>query len=254
MTVRLVLAGTCLLLLSPSPLPGQSSVVERPITLKDLSPKTSPISVTGQVVLRCDSSSTMPFSYGENVLAKNVSKKAVLFMAIHIEATGPGTPPGDFNYTEDYLFSEALQPGSVETRNFPAQSFGTSVNGNQQTCEKPDPKLTATETVEFVQFSDGSIWGDKDVAQFALDARSKAISELDWLEHIYEQRGNDSFLEELSRVDDYSYAIAINELKYRCKEKASDPEYCHNAIQRVLQTARGHEAAMSTSVSNDGEP
>jgi hypothetical protein len=122
-------------------------------------------------------------------------------MAIHVEASGTGGPPHDENYTEDYLFSELLQPGSVEARNFPAQSFGTSVNGSVETCRRPDPKLTATATIEFVQFSDGLTWGDEDIAQFALDARSKAVAELDWLEHIYEQRGNDSFLEELSRAD-----------------------------------------------------
>jgi hypothetical protein len=194
----------------------------------------------------------MPFSYGEDIFAENVSNQAVLLMTIHIEATGIGMPPDDFTYTEDYLFSDALRPGSVETRNFPAQSFGTPVNGNQQTCEKSDPKISATATVEFVQFSDGSIWGDKDLAWFALDSRSKAVSELDWLEHIYEQRGNDSLLQELARADDY--AVAINELKYRCKEKASDPEYCYNAVRRVLQTARNNEAAMSTSGSDKGEP
>lgn len=202
-------------------------------------------------MLRCDSSSTLPFSYGENIFAKNVSKKSVLFMAIHIEATVAGAQPDDFTYTEDYLFSDPLQPDSVETRNFPAQSVGTSLNSNPKTCAKPDPRPTATATVEFVHFSDGSTWGDKDVGWFAFEARSKAVSELDWLEHIYEQRGKDSFLEELARADDYP--IAINELKYRCKEKTRDPEYCHNVL-RVLQTARSHEAAMSKSGSDRVQP
>jgi len=251
MTARATLAGACLLLL-PFPLLGQDSVFEWQIPLKDESPKTSPISTAGQVVFRCDSSKTMPFSYGRSIFAKNTSQRAVLFMAIHIEATGAGGPPDDFTYTEDYLFSDPLQPGSVETRNFPAQSFGTSVNGNPKTCSRPDPEPTASATLEFVQFSDGSIWGDKDVAWFALDARSKAVSELDWLEHVYEQRGNDPFLEELARADDY--AIVINELKYRCKQKADDPEYCHSAVLRVLQTTRSHEAAMSASGSDKGEP
>lgn len=253
MSVRVNLGCACFLLLSFRLL-GQSPVIERPITLKDQSPKTSPIRVTGQVVVRCDSSRTMPFSYGEDIFAKNVSKRAVLFMAIHIDATGAGMPPDDFNYTEDYLFSDVLQPGSVETRNFPAQSFGTSINGDPETCSTPDPKPRATATVTFVQFGDGSAWGDRDVARFALDARSKAVSELDWLEHIYEQRGNDSFLVELGRAGDDGYLIAINALKYRCREKVSDPEYCHNAVLHVLQTARAREASMSMSGSARSQP
>lgn len=151
-----------------SPESASCSPLERRMKLHDVS-KGSPISVLGYVTYRYDESNKFPFSYQENIAARNVSNKSVLLMVIHLEAAG--TPGQDETYSQEYFFGGALKPGAIEVRDEPGASFGRAVNGIPLIDSGHDPHAIAKVRVEFVQFSGGSTWGDADSAKNVLDIR-----------------------------------------------------------------------------------
>jgi hypothetical protein len=220
------------------------SAVERRMRLRDVSAKESPISVSGYVTYRYDDSKNFPFSYQENISAKNVSSKSVLLMVMHVEANG--TPGRDETYSQEYFFENALEPGAVEVHDEPGTSFGQAVNGTPLIDSEHDPHAVAKVRVEFVQFSDGSTWGDAGAAEHVLKMRSETLAELDKLEHIYEQAREDAFLEELARADDY--LPVISQLKGGCRNKAKTSNCAHNAVQRTIDAARDHQTEMDSGV------
>jgi hypothetical protein len=235
-----LLVWTFLLFALLGPNRASCSAVERQMKLKDVSAKTSPISVSGYVTYRYDDSKQFPFSYQENILAKNVSGKSVLLMVMHLEANAG--PRGDETYSQEYFFGNALEPGAVEVHDEPETTFRQEVNGTPLVDSGEDPHAAAKVRVEFVQFGDGSTWGDADSAKTALDMRSATLAELDALDHIYEQKGEAAFLEELARADDYP--PAISQLRNACNGKAEKSSCAHDAIQRTIDTAKHHQTEM----------
>jgi hypothetical protein len=220
------------------------AAVERRMRLQDVSVKGSPVTASGYVTYRYDDSKKLPFSYQENILAKNVSTKGVLLMVMHVEVNG--TPGRDETFSQEYFFGDALEPGAIEVRDEPGASFGQAVNGVPLTDSGHDPHAVAKVRVEFVQFLDGSTWGDAGRAKTVLDMRSETLAELDRLEHIYEQAGEDAFLEDLARGDDY--LPTISQLKSTCKNNAKRSNCVHDAVQRTIDAAKDRQAEMNSGI------
>jgi len=183
-----------------NPTSASCSVSEQRMEIQDASDKGSPIQISGYMTLRYDSENRFPFSYEQSTSVKNVSSKSILLMIVHLEATsGPGH---DEKYSQEYFFGDALAPGQVEVSHDPEQRFGMSVVNGEPLPYSKDPHPTAQGRAEFVQFSDGSTWGDADSAKDAFETRGKTLEELDLLEHLYEQAGESAFLDEFARADD----------------------------------------------------
>ena len=223
------------------PSPASCTVAEQRMEIQDTSDKGSPIQISGYMTLRYDSENRFPFSYEESTSVKNVSSKGILLMIVRLEATsGPGS---DEKYSQEYFFGDALAPGQVELNHNLEQRFGASVvNGEPLPYEK-DPHPAAQAHAEFVQFSDGSTWGDVESATGVLALRRKALEELDLLEHLYEQAGESAFLEEFAQADDF--LGIIRQMKDRCGEKTADSKCAHSIVHRTFLTAKEHKVAIS---------
>ena len=224
------------------------STAERRMQLFNVSPEGSPIGVSGYVTYRYDDSKAFPFSYQENISAKNISHKNVLLMVMHLGANG--TPGRDETFSQEYFFGDALEPGAVEVYDEPATSFGQAVNGVPLIDDGHDQHAVARVRVEFVQFSDGSAWGDAGSAENVLKMRSETLAELDMLEHIYEQAGEEAFLEEFAGADDY--LPTISQLKHSCKDKAKTSNCAHDAVQRTIDAAKNHQTEMDSGIAGQG--
>lgn len=108
--------------------------------------------------------------------------KSILLMIVHLEATsGPGQDEKD---SQEYFFGDALAPRQAEISHDPEQRFGTSVVNGEPLPYKKDPHPAGQAHAEFVQFSDGSTWGDADSATDVFETRRKTLEELDLLEHL----------------------------------------------------------------------
>jgi hypothetical protein len=168
-------------------------VVEKRMKLRDVSDSGSPIRVSGQLTFRDDGSQVTPFSYEITATTKNVSSKSMLLMVIHFEASGMGGPGHDERYSQEYFFTEPLEPGAIEKYESGHGSFGPrEALASPGADREPEPPSAAA-SVEFVQFSDGSTWGDPDAAADAFEIRRSTGCQLEALEHIYEQSGSKPF-------------------------------------------------------------
>lgn len=224
---------------------AMGAVVERRMELQDVSGKESPVVLSGYVTFRCDSNNErLPFSYHDDLSAKNVSAKGILLMLVHLEATGAGGPGHDQTDSFEYFFMDALAPRAVEVHDSSGTSFGEIVNDIPQTCYQPDRNPLAKAEVSFVQFTDGSTWGDLESATGDLSNRRETLAALDSLEHTYEQAGEDAFLEEFDRVD--ISLIWISSLRNGCVGSVRRAECLHQAVQRRLNAAQAHQLSIGS--------
>jgi mannitol/fructose-specific phosphotransferase system IIA component len=237
-------AGLCLLFIALGSEYAWCAAVEQRMEIRDLSDKGSPIQISGHMTLGYDSANQFPFSYQESLSIKNVSAKSILLMVVHLEATsGPGS---DETFSQEYFFGDPLAPEQVEAHDFPEQRFGTTLVNGEPMPYKPDPRPAAQAHAEFVQFSDGSTWGDEDSAQNALGIRRQTMGELDLLEHVYEQAGESAFLDELAKADEF--LNVISQLKSRCSDKAMYTSCTHKGVHQTFVTAKEHEAALNSGI------
>ena len=221
-----------------SPNSASCAVSGQRMEIQDLSEKGSPIQISGYMAIRYDSENRFPFSYEQSTSVKNVSSKSILLMIVHLEATsGPGR---DESYSQEYFFGETLAPGQVETNHDPEQRFGATVVNGEPLPYRKDPHPAAQAHAEFIQFSDGSTWGDADSARDVFEIRRKTLEELDLMEHLYEQAGEGVFLDEFARADDT--LNVIRQLKDRCSQNTANPKSAYNAVHRTFLTAKEHEA------------
>ena len=100
--------------------------------------------------------------------------------------------------------------------------------------------------VEFVQFSDGSTWGDTDSAKNVLDMRAETLTELDKLEHIYDRLERMHLKNNLAPADDH--LSVIGQLKGACRDKAKTSNCGHNAVQRTIDVAKEHQTEIDSGV------
>lgn len=207
------------------------------IEIGDQSDKGSPIQISGQITVGYDSENRFPFTDQESLSIKNVSGKAILLMVVHIEATTG--PERDVHFSEEYFFDDALAPGKVEAQDFDEQRFGATVVNGVPVPYEPDSHPMAKARAEFVQFTDGSTWGDAASAKDVLENRRRTLAELDLLEHLYEQKGESAFLDELAQTDD------LRQLKDMCTVEAEYANCTHDGVHRTFLRAKEHEAALA---------
>lgn len=224
------------------------SAVEQGMEIRDLSDGGSPIQISGRMTIGYDSANQFPFSCQKSFSIKNVSTRSILLMVVHVEATSG--PERDAHFSEEYFFGDALAPGELDVRDFPEQRFGATVVNGKTMPYKKDPRPVVQARAEFVQFSDGSTWGDADAARNEFEIRRRTLAELDRLEHIYEQAGEGVFLEEFARSDDS--LNVIGQLKERCAEPTV-ANCAHSAVHRTFVAAKEHEGATTSGAGRKGQ-
>jgi len=223
---------------------ASAGVTEQRTEIRDLSDKGSPIQISGYTILGYDSTNQFPFSLERSTSVKNVSPKSILLMVVRLEASSG--PEQDEKYSQEYFFADVLAPGQVEVNHDPEQRFGTPVVSGQSLPYKKDSHPAAQAHAEFVQFSDGSIWGDADSAINVLSIRRRTLEELDLLEHLHEQADESAFLDEFARADDF--LNVIRQMKDMCREKTADSKCAYDLVHRTFLIAKEHAAAVNPDV------
>jgi len=218
------------------------------IPLEDVSDHRSPLRVSGQVFFQDDPSQAIRFTFRVEASITNVSNKDVVLSVIHFEASGVNAPGFDFRRSDERFFGLGdLLAGGVESISGPTSRFGTPKVNGQPVSEEVDPDTVpvATAEVTFVQFVDGSIWGDADVGRQLILERINTLKELNRLEQVLYEQGAEIFIHELS----VSYASlqysAINALVSHCKTDA--PRCLVDGLHSMLQTATERQAEMKDS-------
>jgi hypothetical protein len=239
-------ALACLLLALLGSTYVSGAVVEKRMKLRDVSDSGSPIHVSGQLTFRDNGSKVTPFCYQITATAKNVSSKSMLLVVIHFQANGLGGPGHDEQYSQEYFFTEPLEPDAAEKYES-EHSLGPREALVSPDVNRQPERPTATASVEFVQFSDGSTWGDSDAAADAFEIRRNTVRELEALEHIYEESGERAFRDELSRE---TYLPSIDALKKICGGQEDYSSCARDAVRRAIETSDANEAAANASTAH----
>jgi len=170
------------------------------VPFEDAALTTSPITVTGKLsVLETVAANEVKSSWEENVSATNRSTKSILLLIGDLEAIGPHSNGGT-RLTMEYFFGDPILPGetfSLVKRNFVQDSC--CINPLHESHE---PK--AAFRLIFVQFLDGSTFGDPAKAENALANRERTLKALRTLAQVAagDKQRFQSQLEQQLRLDD----------------------------------------------------
>ena len=166
------------------------------VPLEDAGELGKPIEVTGKIsVAETIAGNEVRSSWVENVTGKNVSRKPILLLIGILDATGPHSD-GGYELIIDKFFSErVIQPG--DTFPFPGRKTERSECCINPLDDSRDPK--AEFRVQYVQFLDGSSFGDAAAAKNVLASRSSTLHVLQELERTYSEQGGQMFVADLEK-------------------------------------------------------
>jgi hypothetical protein len=214
------------------------------IRLTDISAHGSPLRTSGFVRFSDDHSSGIRYTYRVDGSVKNLTSKGIMLAVIEIKTKDVDGPPLDYIYENDMFFdSDVIEPGEVIPLNTcPFKSGGSSVSGHPIWGTGPKntsiPKASAR--VVFVQFSDGSSWGDAQAAQESLNTRRETLRELRWLENSLWDKDAGELKDELSKKA--LLLPCIGSLSSKCDGK---PNSCLvDGLHDMVEAAKRHELGM----------
>jgi hypothetical protein len=220
--------------------------------LEDISPKESPVHVSGDALFDDDASQTIRFSYRIEGSVANASNRGLLLIVIHFTSSGLKGPALDYSYQKDYFFSsDVLEPERTEAfRSSPLRFGMPTVNG------KPIPEdgnisstPVVTAQVMFVQFVDGATWGKVEIGREPLIIRNQTVQELVRLERVLREQGDQVLKDEFSRSDNALPCIGL--VMDRCNGKAAS---CFaDGLRSMIEAARQHQADMSAKSASLGD-
>ncbi len=200
----------CALCLFPS-MALQQEVFSAPIV--DKSDTGGPFQVIGKVTLQESMRvNELAWSWGEKVAVKNVSDKPILFFVITISEVGRHSAPvarriapGDgptYQLEDDRFFNEKLiEPGdSLVLRDTSPGDPDVACCINQL-ADTHDPFVEYR--LQFVQFADGSTFGDPSKARDSLAIRETILRGLHELLQSYEDAGESGFVAKLKELRSY---------------------------------------------------
>lgn len=192
------------LFLLPQAFPMQQEPIDVPFENAEI--VGNPIEVSGKITVQeTVAGNEVSSLWVENVVARNVSNKAILLLVGILDAVGPRSN-GGYELIIDRFFSErAIQP--AQTTPLP---YG---NGQEGECcinpvgEAREPK--ASFHVEFVQFVDGSTFGDPATAKNPLASRRSTFHLLHELERTYSEQGEQKFIAGLDKASNASGTVRL---------------------------------------------
>jgi hypothetical protein len=214
------------------------------IPLVDISAAGSPVRISGTVLFQDDPATALRYTYQIDGSMTNVSNKKIVLTIIHIADTGVGALGLDYTAAVERLFGlNVLNPGGVEGINHSPIRLGPAVSARSvpaETGPAASPSAASAELV-FLQFADGSTWGDPDVGRQQLSAREDTLRELRRLGQILDKQGELGLKNELSRVGQFQFP-AIDSLVQSCTNKIAS--CLAHGLRNTLKEAELRESAM----------
>jgi len=207
------------------------------VPLIDKTGAASPFQVSGRLLLQeAVHGNQLEWSWGQKVAVKNVSGKPVLLFVATITEVGrypkgQHAAPGDgptYVLEDDRFFSENLiRPDEslvVRDADPGAPNVACCIN---PLAEKSAP--TAEFYLRFVQFDDGTTFGDPSEAQDALSMRETILRGLRELDHSYAEHGEQGFTAKLKEQSPFSATAPFGQIMTKYRE---------GGIRLALDTAR----------------
>ena len=177
------------------------------------------------------------FAFRSDVSATNVSSKDALLVIIKLNVEGSNGFGTENTNIDDYFFVKEVFKRDA-TRVFRSRLGPVAEIGHSSEDLKPtNPKATAK--VAFVQFVDGSDWGNRAIAQDILRERGLTQAKMLGLLQIYRKGGDQPFRAELLSE---SPLQTVQDLQRLYEESDGDAKIVVNKIKSMLSAASQHRA------------
>jgi len=202
--------------------------------LRNVSGHHGPIQIDGYLTIR-DASATNVRVYWVHASAKNVSKKKISYWALGFE-TSRGSGPGlNLIQSNDYFFTgDVFTPGeTAKVQSCPISLVLRTKNADPADAVDSNTQR-ASARIKFVQFSDGSTWGEREYAAQVHHLRRATLDKLQSLQQIYSDSGERAFMDAL---EEPTGLPCFEQIKSECQSQNADSVCVRNAIQRMLTTA-----------------
>ncbi len=207
--------------------------------LRNRSPHGSPIHIDGYVTFRDNTTENIRY-YWVHASAKNTSQRGIAAWSATLETSGGSGPELTLEESHDFFFTgDVLAPGATEgvSDQSCAMRFvlrPPNGNGYAESAEPTTLPTRAFVRVQFVQFTDGSIWGDRDkAAKFQLERR-ETLDKVKSLQQVYSERGEKAFMDVLAEPT----ALACFErIKTLCRNENHDSSCARKGIAEMLTIA-----------------
>ncbi len=162
----------------------------------DVSQVGAPIEIKGEIVAKDKPSEITPYSFDGDFYVSNNSTKPILLMIIKLDVVSPFKISINYTEVQDYFFESSIpKPGSTVRVHRFLGTFGEP----KGPYEPFRVESSAHASVVFVQFVDGSSWGDAASAEGALRDRQLSLHQLELLREESVKQGKKEFAETLSR-------------------------------------------------------
>ena len=211
------------------------------VPLVDQSNPGSPLAVFGSVSLteRIEQQRLI-YNFDSTIDAKNVSDKTILALLVEVRlrsAYGGGVT--HINQADCFFARDVIAPGGLHAVARPSPGLNVDPIGPSPIRGSPSAEVR----VRYVQFLDGSIFGDESAARELFRLRRMSWHELRRLLRTYEREGEQAFLAALgervqpSEVDNFIEA-------YRRTQKVRGTAAVIEQIRSSLRFAEEHRRAI----------
>ncbi len=238
----------CALCLSRSST-AQTEVI--PVPLIDRTGAASPFEVSGSLSLQESvHGNQLEWSWGQKVAVKNVSGKSVLLFVVTLTEIGRhskgqhAAPGGGPTYVleDDRFFSDNLiRPGGSLTLRDTEPGTPEVACCINPLAENSDP--TAEFYLRFVQFADGSTFGDPAEARDALAMRETILRGLRELNQSYAEHGKQGFTAKLKEQSSFSATAPFGQILAKYSDGGAQAAL--DKARQILATARQHAAMIA---------
>jgi hypothetical protein len=199
-----------------------------------------PITLSGTVLYVDDKPEPLPYSFRVTINATNVSSNEILAVIVNTKITGNFKIELQSTRKEDYFFHDKLI--GVKTSVQFEDDAGPFGSPRPKIDQLPKPS-EAIATVVFVQFADGSTWGDAAAGREMLLDRARELSELKQLAEVYDAKGNAEFV---TALENRSSGNAIKYLHEQVVKNRNNATIVFKTLSSMIASADHHQVAMGS--------
>jgi hypothetical protein len=197
----------------------------------------SPLEISGNVIAGDEGSGVLRYSISRKLTVNNVSSKSIMLTVLEVNTRNiskidvHGTREDD-----DFFRPDSFAPNPTKALE-ESRRFGEPTAGAVFEPAAPE----ATIRVAFVQFADGSTWGNPDAGKRALRERYLSWDEMKSLSEAYQKEGEKGFGAKLLKPTDLP---AILKLQRLYADSRNDTAVVFNEMNTMLRYADLHQRAM----------
>jgi hypothetical protein len=227
---------------------GQERAVVVPV--QDKSEPNSPLQVSGELSF-ADTviANEVETAHSELVKVRNISDKPILLVVASLDEAGPRSSPEDFDLTTDNFFKDKpIQPGDEVTLLQQPRGERYTINPfKSATGEGRSPK--AEFRLQFVQFADGSIFGNLETGKKYIASRQSTLSALKALDKAYREQGESGLLQTLEQYPTAKRPDALwAQIREQQRVNGTEPSVLF--VRRLISMGMEHESALQSAVGN----